>query len=64
MTLRRPAVAGTFYPAGKAELGEAIDASYMHRLGPGRLPPLVTPGPAPDLKACAAPTRVTPTLGR
>ena len=55
MTLRRPAVAGTFYPAGKAELGEAIDASYMHRLGPGRLPPLIAPGPAPDLKACVCP---------
>ena len=48
-------MAGTFYPAGEAELVEAIDGSYMHRLGPGRLPPLVAPGPTPDLKACVCP---------
>lgn len=55
MTLRRPAVAGSFYPAGEAELRDAIDASYLHRLGPGRLPPLIAPGPTPDLKACVCP---------
>ncbi|MDA4115905.1 MAG: AmmeMemoRadiSam system protein B [Thaumarchaeota archaeon] len=55
MTVRRPAVAGSFYPAGEAELKEAVDGSYLHRLGPGRLPPLVAPGPAPDLKACVCP---------
>ena len=55
MTVRRPAVAGTFYPAGEAELLEAIDGSYLHRLGPGRLPPLVAPGPSPELKACVCP---------
>ena len=55
MTVRRPAVAGTFYPAGEDELKEAIDGSYLHRLGPGRLPPLITPGPSPELKACVCP---------
>jgi AmmeMemoRadiSam system protein B len=55
MTVRRPAVAGSFYPASEGELKEAVDGSYLHRLGPGRLPPLVAPGPAPDLKACVCP---------
>jgi len=55
MTVRRPAVAGSFYPAGAAELREAVEASYLHRLGPGRLPPLTAPGPAPELKACVCP---------
>jgi MEMO1 family protein len=55
MTVRRPAVAGSFYPAGEAELREAVEGSYLHRLGPGRLPPLVVPGPSPELKACVCP---------
>jgi len=55
MTVRRPAVAGSFYPAGEAELREAIEGSYLHRLGPGRLPPLVAAAPTPDLKACVCP---------
>jgi MEMO1 family protein len=38
VTTRRPAVAGTFYPAEPDELKEAITSSFMHRLGPGRLP--------------------------
>ena len=48
-------MAGSFYPAGEAELRQAVDGSYLHRLGPGRLPPLVAPGPAPELKACVSP---------
>jgi AmmeMemoRadiSam system protein B len=40
MTVRRAAVAGTFYPAGKSELRDAINDAYLHRLGPGRLPVL------------------------
>ncbi|MCE4604804.1 MAG: AmmeMemoRadiSam system protein B [Aeropyrum sp.] len=38
MRLRTPAHAGTFYPATKDELVRAIEASFTHRLGPGRLP--------------------------
>ena len=40
MVVRRPAVAGGFYPADRPELERAIQESYMHPLGPGRLPPL------------------------
>jgi hypothetical protein len=39
MIIRRPAVAGSFYPADPQELREAISRSYLHPLGPGRLPP-------------------------
>lgn len=39
MILRRPAVAGQFYPSDPKELSELIDSCYMHRLGPGRAPP-------------------------
>src|SRR5438132_439822 len=39
MQERRPAVAGTFYPADPRELKELIRASYLHRLGPGSEPP-------------------------
>ena len=35
MQVRRPAVAGAFYPADARELKELIRASYLHRLGPG-----------------------------
>jgi MEMO1 family protein len=54
MSLRRPAVAGSFYPAGERELRHAIEASYLHRLGPGKLP--TKGGGAPKgLKACVCP---------
>jgi MEMO1 family protein len=53
--VRRPAVAGTFYPAGEAELREAIDASYLHRLGPGRLPSKEGASLTKGLKACVCP---------
>lgn len=55
MTVRGPAVAGSFYPAGETELRGAIEASYLHRLGPGRMPPLTSPGPASELRACVCP---------
>lgn len=39
MFVRKPAVAGSFYPADPAELKKLIDGSYLHPLGPGSLPP-------------------------
>ena len=39
MSLRKPAVAGQFYPADPRELSELIDHCYTHPLGPGRHPP-------------------------
>jgi len=39
MIVRRPAVAGSFYPADPGDLKEAIASSYLHPLGPGSLPP-------------------------
>jgi len=36
--IRRPAHAGTFYPARKDELIEAIENSFLHPHGPGKLP--------------------------
>jgi AmmeMemoRadiSam system protein B len=55
MTARKPAVAGTFYPAGEPQLRDAIDGSYLHRLGPGRLPPLGGATLTRGLKACVCP---------
>jgi len=40
MVVRRPAVAGGFYPAERGELQRALRGSYMHDLGPKRMPPL------------------------
>jgi len=39
MLLRKPAVAGSFYPSLKADLSSMVDSCYLHRLGPGNLPP-------------------------
>jgi MEMO1 family protein len=55
MAARRAAVAGTFYPAGEAQLVDAIESSYRHRLGPGRLPSKEGPGLTRGLKACVCP---------
>jgi AmmeMemoRadiSam system protein B len=55
MNVRKPAVAGTFYPAGEAQLKEAIESSYVHRLGPGRLPSHAGAVRASGLKACVCP---------
>lgn len=39
MPVRRPAVAGSFYPAERERLSSSIRECYLHPLGPGRLPP-------------------------
>ena len=39
MIVRRPAVAGSFYPDEPGELTGLIRGSYTHRLGPGSVPP-------------------------
>ena len=39
MLVRKPAVAGQFYPSDKAELSSLIDDCYAHSLGPGKAPP-------------------------
>jgi hypothetical protein len=39
MMVRKPAVAGQFYPADPNELSRLIDQCYLHPLGPGRSPP-------------------------
>ncbi len=39
MLVRKPAVAGQFYPADPAELASLVDSCYSHPLGPGRQPP-------------------------
>lgn len=52
--IRKPAVAGSFYPADRARLVEAIDGAYLHRLGPGRLPSKEA-ATTRGLKACVCP---------
>lgn len=37
--MRKPAVAGQFYPGRKRDLLEIVEASYYDRLGPGKMPP-------------------------
>ena len=37
--VRRPAVAGTFYPSSPETLKEVIDSCFTHPLGPGSRPP-------------------------
>ncbi len=39
MQVRKPAVAGQFYPADPAELSSIVDRCYLHPLGPGTSPP-------------------------
>jgi MEMO1 family protein len=53
MVVRRPAVAGRFYPAEPEELRDVIEASYLHPVGPGRLPP--ADGDAHGVMACVCP---------
>ena len=38
MGVRRPVVAGAFYPADPSRLRRSIEESFTHRLGPGRMP--------------------------
>jgi len=45
LLVRKPAVAGQFYPADPEELSSLIDQCYTHPLGPGKSPP------APPTKA-------------
>ena len=39
LRVRKPAVAGYFYPSDPRELTESIRNSFLHSLGPGKLPP-------------------------
>ena len=39
MSVRKPAVAGTFYPSDPVILSRTIDDCYLHPLGPGTRPP-------------------------
>jgi AmmeMemoRadiSam system protein B len=39
LPVRKPAVAGAFYPKDRSELQQQIRDSYLHSLGPGKLPP-------------------------
>ncbi|MGC9112525.1 AmmeMemoRadiSam system protein B [Acidilobus sp.] len=36
--IRKPAHAGSFYPADRDDLVKSIESSFLHRLGPGKLP--------------------------
>jgi AmmeMemoRadiSam system protein B len=38
LSIRQPAVAGSFYPASPEELKKTIKNSFLHKRGPGRLP--------------------------
>ncbi|MDE1843424.1 MAG: AmmeMemoRadiSam system protein B [Thaumarchaeota archaeon] len=39
MQVRTPAVAGMFYPKDKQELETTIEKCFLHKYGPGKLPP-------------------------
>ena len=39
MQIRTPAVAGMFYPGGKKELKKSIKGCFLHKFGPGKIPP-------------------------
>jgi AmmeMemoRadiSam system protein B len=53
MPVRKPAVAGSFYPADARELEALIRESSLHRLGPGKLPP--ADYSSKGIVACVAP---------
>ena len=55
MFVRRPAVAGAFYPADTDELKETIQHSYVHPLGPGALPPRMGEEETSGVFACVCP---------
>lgn len=42
MQIRTPAVAGMFYPGEKNELKKSIRESFLHKFGPGKIPPSQT----------------------
>jgi MEMO1 family protein len=52
--MRPPAVAGSFYPAERGALDRTVEASFLHPLGPGGLPPPVAPR-RPGLSALIVP---------
>ena len=39
MQIRTPAVAGMFYPSEKNELKKLVHNCFLHKFGPGKLPP-------------------------
>jgi MEMO1 family protein len=39
MQIRTPAVAGMFYPGEKKELRKTINDCFLHKFGPGKIPP-------------------------
>jgi len=39
MQIRTPAVAGMFYPSEKKELKKSIRECFLHKFGPGKIPP-------------------------
>ena len=43
--IRKPAVAGQFYPASPTDLARQIEESFKQKLGPGQLPDVVESGP-------------------
>jgi MEMO1 family protein len=51
--IRKPAVAGQFYPADPDELSSLIHECYLNRVGPGRLPP--SPASKSDFVAVVSP---------
>jgi AmmeMemoRadiSam system protein B len=51
---RPPAVAGSFYPADRQELTDALAASFLDPRGPGKLPVGSVPG-APRIRAAVVP---------
>lgn len=44
MSVRHPAVAGSFYPAQPDRLKQLIESSFTHKYGPGRLPSNIKTG--------------------
>lgn len=44
MQIRTPAVAGMFYSGEKKELEESIEECFLHKFGPGKLPPTESQG--------------------
>jgi len=53
LNVRKPAVAGSFYPSDRSELLGLIDECFLNALGPGKLPP-AAPGSA-KLVSCVVP---------
>lgn len=45
MSVRKPAVAGTFYAATRDGVIDQLEWSYQHRLGPGQMPEVNAEGP-------------------